>query len=178
MSTTPDPQEPRGRWQVAIPSIVSVLRLALLPFAVVYWLRGEVVLALCFYGAIVATDLADGWLARRLGASTTFGAWLDPATDIVVALTFLAILATHNVVPVWTPILPAIAAGVFLATYRRGQTYGRLGRYYGALLYVTIGIALAEPPSIIRLGLSIIIGLAGAIAIGERTAGQLRRRRT
>ncbi|XP_068601941.1 uncharacterized protein si:ch1073-145m9.1 [Brachionichthys hirsutus] len=35
----------------------------------------------CLYSANIALDGVDGWLARRLGLSSGFGAWLDVVVD-------------------------------------------------------------------------------------------------
>lgn len=38
------------------------------------------------------TDLFDGWLARRQGTTSLFGAWLDPIADKALALSVLLML--------------------------------------------------------------------------------------
>ena len=62
------------------------------PLAVVFaWLPG-VGVRLVVLAAAAATDLLDGWLARRLGPSR-LGAWMDPVTDKIFMLTAFAMLA-------------------------------------------------------------------------------------
>jgi len=47
------------------------------------------------------SDAADGWLARRAGGGSPWGARLDPLTDKVLMVAPLLWLAAHAVLPLW-----------------------------------------------------------------------------
>jgi CDP-diacylglycerol--glycerol-3-phosphate 3-phosphatidyltransferase len=47
------------------------------------------------------TDVADGWLARRLGQCTDFGALSDPIADKALVATALVCLSASGLVPWW-----------------------------------------------------------------------------
>jgi len=47
------------------------------------------------------SDAADGWLARKAGGGTSWGARLDPLTDKVLILAPLLWLATEQRLPLW-----------------------------------------------------------------------------
>ncbi|KAL4422445.1 hypothetical protein ABPG75_008642 [Micractinium tetrahymenae] len=66
------------------PNLVSHARLALALAAAASSARGPCVLALCLATACIALDPLDGWLARRLGQQTAFGALYDVAIDNLV----------------------------------------------------------------------------------------------
>lgn len=53
---------------------------------------GQGLAALLVYGLAAATDLVDGWLARRSGRASAFGAQLDAAVDNVFSLAILGFL--------------------------------------------------------------------------------------
>ena len=53
---------------------------------------GQGLAALLLYGLAAATDLGDGWLARRSGRASAFGAQLDAAVDNVFSLAILGFL--------------------------------------------------------------------------------------
>jgi CDP-diacylglycerol--glycerol-3-phosphate 3-phosphatidyltransferase len=57
--------------------------------------------AMTVFLAICATDLLDGWLARRLGAATVFGAFLDIFADVFYVASSLTVLAALQKVPAW-----------------------------------------------------------------------------
>ena len=78
-----------------LPNLVTLIRILLVPvFALAYLLPGD---ALNLYAGMLfalaaSTDWLDGFLARKLGQATDFGAFLDPVADkliVVVALTLL-----------------------------------------------------------------------------------------
>ena len=53
---------------------------------------GQDFAALALYGLAATTDLADGWLARRSGRASAFGAQLDAAVDNVFSVAILGFL--------------------------------------------------------------------------------------
>lgn len=102
------------------PNILSALRLVAAPIAGVLILRGVAVAALVVFAFAGLSDALDGFLAKRFGLSSRFGAWLDPAADkLLMLMSFLA-LTKVGVVPGWLTFLVigrdvAIVGGVLLA---------------------------------------------------------------
>lgn len=62
-------------------------------------------LALCIFLAAAATDLLDGYLARRWGQITTVGTLLDPIADKLLISSALIALVQVRLVPAWVVIL-------------------------------------------------------------------------
>lgn len=62
-------------------------------------------LALTIFLAAAATDLLDGYLARRWGQITTVGTLLDPIADKLLISAALISLVQVRVVPAWVTIL-------------------------------------------------------------------------
>jgi CDP-diacylglycerol--glycerol-3-phosphate 3-phosphatidyltransferase/cardiolipin synthase len=81
--------------QMNLPTLLTLLRIALIPvFVVSFFLsfRGANLLCSALFGLAALTDWLDGYLARRLGQTSAFGAFLDPVADklmIAVALVLL-----------------------------------------------------------------------------------------
>lgn len=80
-------------WLRHLPNALTIGRLAALP--ALLWVliaaRGPTSgLAAAIFGALGATDLLDGILARRLGAETRFGRIADPLADRLLVLVGLA----------------------------------------------------------------------------------------
>jgi cardiolipin synthase (CMP-forming) len=48
-----------------------------------------------------ATDVVDGWLARRRGETTAIGALLDPIADKIFVAVVIATLVVAGLMPVW-----------------------------------------------------------------------------
>jgi cardiolipin synthase (CMP-forming) len=84
-----------------LPTFFTLLRLALVPFVIESILSGRHLLALELFAAAAATDVMDGFAARRLRLSTETGAYLDPVADkCLLSGVFLA-LAAAGLVPWW-----------------------------------------------------------------------------
>ena len=79
-----------GAWKLANIVTLSrgVLIFPILALLAVGWRWS----ALGLYGLAAATDLVDGWLARRSGRASAFGAQLDAAVDNLFSLGILAFL--------------------------------------------------------------------------------------
>src|SRR6202030_3669334 len=63
------------------------------------------IFALAVFLAAAATDLLDGWLARRWGQVTTVGTLLDPIADKLLISAALVSLVDIHRVPAWIVIL-------------------------------------------------------------------------
>jgi cardiolipin synthase len=103
-----------------LPNLLSALRLLAAPFAAWLILQSHDTAALLVFAAAGASDGLDGFIARRWGFTSQFGAWLDPAADKLLALLCFTALWKVGIVPVWLLLLVlardgAIAAGWLLA---------------------------------------------------------------
>jgi cardiolipin synthase (CMP-forming) len=78
-----------------IPNLLTLLRIALIPvFVVVFYLPNPWVHAAtaAIFGLAAVTDWLDGYLARRLGQMSAFGAFLDPVADKLMVCAALVVL--------------------------------------------------------------------------------------
>lgn len=68
----------------ALPNVLSALRLASIPpLLALAWLQRPLAFLLLLLAAVLS-DAVDGWLARRLGATSRLGARLDSIADYAV----------------------------------------------------------------------------------------------
>ena len=59
--------------------------------------QGHLLVAAAIFGLAAITDWFDGYLARRLGQMTAFGAFLDPVADkLMVAVALVLLVERHN----------------------------------------------------------------------------------
>ncbi len=83
-----------------LPNLLTYFRIALIPaFVVVFYLPypwGYPISAVLF-GLAGATDWLDGYLARRLNQTSSFGAFLDPVADkLMVAAALVMLVDVHG----------------------------------------------------------------------------------
>jgi CDP-diacylglycerol--glycerol-3-phosphate 3-phosphatidyltransferase len=88
-----------------VPLLVAALVQAELPASVGFLGVRNEFLALAIFLAAAATDLLDGYLARRWGQVTTVGTLLDPIADKLLISAALISLVEIRRVPAWMVIL-------------------------------------------------------------------------
>lgn len=98
-----------------IPNILSIIRILLVfvfvHFALIQDPMGLKIAILVFVIA-GATDVVDGFLARRFGWVTEIGKILDPFADKLMQCTVLVVLCAKHIVPIWF-IIPCILKEIF-----------------------------------------------------------------
>jgi cardiolipin synthase len=81
------------------PSAITLTRVALVPAFLVFMLEGRFRLAFLVFAAAIASDVLDGWVARRFRQETLFGGILDPLADILCSFWLFVGLALGGLVP-------------------------------------------------------------------------------
>ena len=80
-----------------IPNLLTLFRIGLIPVLVVFYfwkieIRAELVTAVFVLAAL--TDWLDGFLARKLNATSALGAFLDPVADKLIVSSALVLLVS------------------------------------------------------------------------------------
>jgi CDP-diacylglycerol--glycerol-3-phosphate 3-phosphatidyltransferase len=100
-----------------IPNILTIVRIFFVPLLVAALVQQDVkilfrgmvftndVLALGIFLVAAATDLLDGYLARRWGQVTTIGTLLDPIADKLLVSAALISLVQIRAIPAWMVVL-------------------------------------------------------------------------
>jgi CDP-diacylglycerol--glycerol-3-phosphate 3-phosphatidyltransferase len=83
-----------------VPNALTLLRILLIPvLVVVFYLpfQNHLLFAAGVFAAAAVTDWFDGYLARRLGQMTAFGAFLDPVADkLMVTIALVLLVERHD----------------------------------------------------------------------------------
>ena len=80
-----------------VPNILTLLRIALIPFIVVLYLTGAPGIWVAGVFLLTsATDWLDGFLARRMNQVSPFGAFLDPVADKLMIAVVLVMLVSDR----------------------------------------------------------------------------------
>lgn len=157
-----------------LPNLISVSRLILAPiFFMVPRVEARVALVI----AAAASDILDGWLARRQRQRSRFGAILDPVADRVFVLTALLALVLQGTLSVgqvavllsrdiMTTVGFFVARGV--SWLRPVEFRARMpGKLVTVLQIVTLLVALVAPGG--AYALVVLTGVASVIAVTDYT---------
>lgn len=153
----------KRRW-ASIPSGVTALRVVSAPLLLYTFINDLKTWTICLFLFTCVTDALDGHLARRLGVSSSLGAYLDATADFLLVLTAFSAFVMKRIYPFWTLLLIGSMFLQFILTSRlRRPLYDPVGRYYGAFLFAAIGVTLAFPkPAVYYAMLIGVLGLTVA----------------
>jgi CDP-diacylglycerol---glycerol-3-phosphate 3-phosphatidyltransferase len=163
----------RLRDLLLLPNLLSAARL---PLALVFPLTlSRPWLALSVLAAAAATDVLDGWFARRFGQATPIGAVVDGIADKVLAATVMVALVVQEFLSPVTAMLLAtrelielpLALGVLLSRRAReleiDRGANRAGKFATTLEFIVIALVI--------LGLHVAPVAIGAVALLGAVAG-------
>lgn len=91
-----------------VPNLLTAARLLAAPYILYLLWTGEYRTALVWFSVASATDVLDGFVARRFQAGSKIGALLDPVADKVLLSGSFLTLGLKGVIPFW---LMAIVLG-------------------------------------------------------------------
>lgn len=148
----PQPPEPpadlgsesRTRVQrFTVANALTLLRLIAAPICATLVFEGRDVEAVMVFAFAIATDFADGPLARKWGQSSAFGALLDHGTDATFVVMGVSALVCRGFAPIALPPLIALAFVQYTLDSRalegRQLRASALGKWNGILYFVFLG---------------------------------------
>jgi phosphatidylglycerophosphate synthase len=121
---------------------LTLLRVLLAPALASAILTGDAAVATAIFWVAVATDVADGRVARRFGEVSEYGRLIDHSADAIFVSTGAAALACVGVLPY--ALAPAIALAFLQyaldarAPGEREPRPSRLGHWNGIAYYVAV----------------------------------------
>ena len=133
-----------------IPNILSIIRILLVfVFVFVLFVLNSPIWAIVVFLVAGATDVVDGYLARRFNWITNLGKILDPFADKLMQCTVLVCLCIKKIIPLWF-VIPFFAKEIvtlllgFIVIKRRNVVI--VSKWYGkaavCLFYATIVISV------------------------------------
>ncbi len=108
---------------ISIPNLLTSLRILLIPILVIVFYLFP--LEWRYFGSAVVfalaslTDWLDGYLARKLGQMTPFGAFLDPVADkLVVAVALVLLVEVHASAILAVPAIVIVGREIVVSSLR------------------------------------------------------------
>ncbi len=152
-----------------IPNLLSLVRFLMIPLIIwVYVGKKDYILALILIVVSFATDVVDGWIARRYNMISRVGKLLDPAADKFTQAAVLGCLTTrfpHMIYPfVFIFIKDLTILGIGYLMYRKTKViagakwYGKLstGILYGTFVLHLAWIGIPQTVSDILIAICLV----------------------
>lgn len=138
-----------------LPNVITVLRILLVVPTAWLLLETRYVEALGLMAVAGASDALDGWMARRFGWMSQFGAAMDPIADkLLVAVTFI-VFTLQGFIPIWVAAIVLGRDAVILA----GAGAYRL--FFEPIEFAPSFISKANTATQIVMLLMLMFGLCG-----------------
>ena len=127
-----------------VPNILTIIRLLLIPFIVIYIFTGNYILAFIFFTISGITDIADGFIARKFNLVSNFGKLMDPLADKLTQIATLASLVFVNIIPIWILLIVFLKEFIMIcgASFLYGKDVVVYSKWYGKLATVLFYIAI------------------------------------
>ncbi|MCI8444105.1 MAG: CDP-diacylglycerol--glycerol-3-phosphate 3-phosphatidyltransferase [Clostridia bacterium] len=127
-----------------IPNVLTILRLLLIPFIVLYIFSGHYILAFMFFTLSGLTDIADGFIARKFNFVSNFGKLMDPLADKLTQIGTLTSLVITDIIPIWILLIVLLKEFVMIvgASFLYGKDVVVYSKWYGKLATVLFYIAI------------------------------------
>mmetsp|Transcript_26948 Transcript_26948/g.60266 ORF Transcript_26948/g.60266 Transcript_26948/m.60266 type:complete len:252 (-) Transcript_26948:72-827(-) len=162
ISAETTPGEPSAKKEVlwSVPNVLSMSRIAMIPVVGLLWNLPEARCAVFVLAAI--TDWLDGFLARKMGSTSKFGAFLDPIADKLMVSFVLVLLAAERGIVIAVPAAIMICREIGIAGLREWMAenqardtvaVGMAGKVKTAAQLASLSLLLAELPSGLPLDL-------------------------
>ena len=146
---------------MTIPNIISMIRLAMVPYIVWTLLDGRTMLAFILFVVVGISDGVDGFIARKFNQRTELGAYLDPLADKTLLVSMFVMLGYLGNIPLWLVIIVItrdvlILAGVMVAFVLGNPIEIKplfVSKANTAVQIVLVALALAMPAFGLDLGM-------------------------
>lgn len=127
-----------------IPNALTILRLLLIPFIVLYIFSGNYILAFVFFTISGLTDIADGFIARKFNLVSNFGKLMDPLADKLTQIATLTSLVITNIIPIWILLIVLLKEFFMIvgASFLYGKDVVVYSKWYGKLATVLFYVAI------------------------------------
>ncbi|HOV68945.1 MAG TPA: CDP-alcohol phosphatidyltransferase family protein [Clostridia bacterium] len=129
-----------------VPNILTVFRLLMVPVFVYVFFSVEPIWALAVFVINAASDVADGFIARRHNAVTDFGKLMDPLADKLNSVSAIVCLAIIGHLPIFAVIIIAVkellmvAGGIFLYNNKITVFANIMGKAGAAITFTALSM--------------------------------------
>lgn len=155
-----------------LPNILTLIRLFLVPLYVIVFQHEEGIrlFAALIFLVASATDVLDGYLARKWNITTRWGQLMDPLADKCMQLAVILTLFSARQVPIWFLVilvvkeLMMITGGIFLYSKKTYVKANNAGKLSTVVLFLVMTLLLLLPSMNVVVK-NILLGISAVLAL-------------
>lgn len=161
-----------------IPNLITILRLVVLPHLVYAFNHQISIVAFALFLFSIGTDLADGFVARKLKAVSKSGTYLDVVIDFLFVFGLYLNFTIKGMYSPWILLIMLFVFSQFMLSnvYLKQTIYDPIGKYYGSLLFGGIGLTLLFPHPLVYQIVTFGIVISTSASLISRLIYFLRKR--
>lgn len=127
-----------------IPNLLTILRFVFIPIILNCIFAGNYILAFVFFTLSGATDVLDGFIARKFNLISNFGKLMDPLADKLTQICVLASLVKVDIIPLWILVIVILKELIMVigASFLYGKDVVVYSKWYGKLATVLFYLAI------------------------------------
>ena len=155
-----------------VPWAITALRVVALPL-LVYSFNQEIKAATyALFLFAVSTDFLDGYLAKKLEATSRLGSYFDATADFLFVSGMFLVFVIEGFYPSWILVLMVFVFAQFMLTsvYLKHAVYDPVGKYYGSLMYGGVGLTLLSQEQLMFSIVTVGIVVSTVAALSSRLA--------
>jgi len=84
-----------------LPNRLTLLRVIMVPFFIVFYIKGYFLISFVLFVLASLTDLLDGHIARKRNLISNFGKIMDPLADKILVYSAFCLMVENGLVPSW-----------------------------------------------------------------------------
>jgi len=159
-----------------IPWAITSLRVVALPFLVYSFNQQIWVATYVLFLFAICTDFLDGYVAKKLEATSKLGSYFDVTADFLLVSCVFLVFILEEIYPPWILLLIVTVFVQFMLTslYSKQTIYDPIGKYYGSLMYGGIGLTLLFPEQLMYDIVTVGIVVSTIASLFSRLAHFLR----
>jgi phosphatidylglycerophosphate synthase len=157
-------------------SAITSLRVLITPLMFYAVIHERITLAIGWWILACLTDFLDGYVARKMESTSNFGAYFDVVADFFFIFSSFSAFVRQGIYPVWILIILAGVFAQFMLTSKvRKLIYDPIGKYFGAILFVMVGLTLLFVDFAFQDAMLTAIVLLAIISVTSRWASLIKK---
>ena len=159
-----------------VPWAITSLRVVAVPFILYSFNQQIRVATYALFLFAICTDFLDGYVAKKLEATSRLGSYFDVTTDFLFVSGMFLTFILEEFYPLWILLLIVTVFVQFMLTslYLKRTIYDPVGKYYGSLMYGGVGLTLLFPEQLVYNTVTIGIIVSTIASLFSRLAYFLR----